>query len=171
VISPLAAYFGGFLGLFLYSALKIAVYKTAVLSSLLINTLPGICANAYWVMPFGMSVIVPVLSFILFVVHPVGSSAFVYTLLWTIPVFIYFTKSNSFFFKALSATFIAHAVGSVLWLYLMPPMLPLRWIMLTPVALCERVIFAIGMSIVRSSVYAVATYLNRGVAYAKRWAM
>jgi hypothetical protein len=171
MVSPLATYFGGFLGLFVYSALKISLYKSVALSSLVVNTLPGICANLYWQAPFLMSVLVPLISFVLFVVHPVGCSAFVYALLWVIPISVYCIKPTQFFFKALSATFVAHAVGSVLWLYFMPAMSPMTWIMLTPIALSERIVFAVGMSVVRASIYVVATYFKRCALCVKRWAM
>ena len=75
-----------------------------------------------------MQILVPVLCMALFGLHPVGSQAFAYTLYWLIPVTLYimsslvnvlprFQQFTPIFLQALSSTFIAHAVGSVIWLY------------------------------------------------------
>jgi hypothetical protein len=53
---------------------------------------------------------------------------------------------RSLFLQALGSTFIAHAVGSVIWLYTVP-MTAAMWMGLMPIVLFERIAFALGMVI------------------------
>ena len=53
-------------------------------------------------------------------------------------------KSRSFYAQALGATFTAHAVGSVIWLYTMP-MAQEAWLALIPQVAIERLTFAAGI--------------------------
>jgi len=54
---------------------------------------------------------------------------------------------QSFFLVALSSSFIAHAVGSVIWLYSLS-MPAEKWIALIPIVAVERFIFAAGSFLV-----------------------
>jgi hypothetical protein len=170
-ISPLAGYFGGVFGLSLYTIARLAwrfFFCSSVFGvSFLVHALPGWCATAYWVVPSVIgSVLLPLSALFLFVAHPVGAQAYVYALLWCIPVLIHclrytkFSFAHSFFAQALSATFAAHAVGSVLWLYFMPAMQAQTWILLTPVSLGERLFFAASMSAVRLLLLKAAAILS-----------
>ena len=86
---------------------------------------------------------------LIFWIHPNGS--FYYSLLWVIPVLgIIFDKNV--FFRALGATFSAHAVGSLIWLFTVP-MTSLTWFGIIPVALIERSLFAVGISLVYYAVH------------------
>ncbi|HTM06212.1 MAG TPA: hypothetical protein VL201_03135 [Patescibacteria group bacterium] len=168
-ISPLAGYFGGVIGVVLYTILRFiwrlffySSFNDIFSISFLVHILPGWCATAYWVLPSIVgSVLLPLGAIFLFIVHPIGSQAYVYALLWCIPILLQFlqykkvTFADSFFVQALCATFAAHAVGSVLWLYGMPAMQPHTWIWLTPVALAERIFFAASMSIARSVIVSI----------------
>lgn len=160
IISPLAGYFGGAVGSSLYIMVRLFwrfLFNGSLCSmSLFIHTVPGWCSTMFWLVPRVVtSVLVPLCSIVLFVMHPVGSQAYVYALLWIIPIALFFSSrinisgANSFFAQALCATFVAHAVGSVLWLYGMPPLKPEVWILLTPIALGERLFFAFGMTAIR----------------------
>ncbi len=79
--------------------------------------------------------------------HPVGQVAWFYSLYWLIPVMLYALGSRSLFNESLGATFVQHAVGSVLWLYLVPTTSAL-WISLIPVVAVERLLCALGMVLV-----------------------
>ena len=96
----------------------------------------------------------PLLCMTLFVIHPVGSKAAAFAIYWLIPVGLYtiFTLKPalrayhhvSLFATALSATFLMHAVGSIMWLYSLN--LPAQyWLSLVPVVPIERIIFASGI--------------------------
>lgn len=118
---------------------------------------PTACAAANWslhaqqgrraqFMRFCLNVLLPIVCIVLFVLHPVGSGAFVYSLYWLIPITVFFIRfffKHSAFLVALSSTFLAHAVGSVMWLYLVP-VPPERWIALIPVVAVERLCIAAG---------------------------
>lgn len=90
------------------------------------------------------SVIVPFLCCILFVGHPVGMHAWPYTLYWLIPMTIYFLNYKNIFFKALAAVFVAHAVGSVIWIYT-HDMAAETWLALIPIVAIERLLMVFGV--------------------------
>lgn len=159
-ISPLSGYFGGAVGGIFYLAFRLMwrlfFGVTHVGMSWLINIFPGWCSTMFWSFPRAVgSVFVPFVSICLFIMHPVGGQAFVYALLWLIPIALYASRytsmhiENAFFTQALCSTFVAHAVGSVMWLYGMPAMKPEVWILLTPIALAERFFFAVGITLAR----------------------
>jgi len=81
---------------------------------------------------------------ILFIAHPVASKAFAYSFYWLIPVVLYVLNYKNTFCKALTATFLAHAVGSIIWLYTVP-MTSTQWLALIPVVAVERLVMACGM--------------------------
>src|SRR5216684_1589321 len=74
-------------------------------------------ATLYWATNhYTIRLLLPIACMGLFVIHPIGAQAFVYSLYWLIPVILYFIPQRSLFLQALGSTFIAHAVGSVIWL-------------------------------------------------------
>jgi len=115
--------------------------------------LPTTCGTAYWslwlggndnfkkkFMKFYLSVVLPLVCMLLFVLHPVGQRAFVYSFYWLIPIAAYgiqMFKGRSVLLISLSSSFIMHAVGSVMWLYFVPSV-PEKWIALLPVVAVER---------------------------------
>ncbi len=100
-----------------------------------------------------LQLVLPAICMGLFALHPVGNQAFSYALYWLIPMAIFFARRyvSSVFLTALSSTFIAHAVGSVIWLYTVP-MTSAQWLGLIPIVAAERLVFAVGATLV----YAVA---------------
>jgi hypothetical protein len=54
---------------------------------------------------------------VLFLIHPVGGTSWLYAMYWLIPIIIAFLNPAAFFWQAIGSTFTAHAVGSTLWLY------------------------------------------------------
>lgn len=147
-VLPLAGAFGGVMGsglVFLVrQLLHLFFFKTLFLSSLAF-CVPGLCASLYWATNhYVVRLLLPIACMGLFVIHPVGAQAFVYSLYWLIPVTLYCIPQRSLFLQALGSTFVAHAVGSVIWLYTVP-MTATVWIALMPIVLCERILFALGM--------------------------
>lgn len=102
-----------------------------------------------------------ILSIILFNLNPIGATAFCYSLLWLIPLAIARSNTNSNFLKALGATFTGHAIGSVAWLYFGPALTPAMWVGLIPVALFERVTFALGMTLCYQLYYYAVSLLKK----------
>ncbi len=103
----------------------------------------------------------PLLCLFLFNIHPTGFAACWYSFYWFIPIVLYVIPHNSIFLTALGATFVQHAVGSVLWLYLVP-MSANQWLMLLPIVFVERLVAAVCMT----GIYHVVVL---SVPYVRRW--
>lgn len=89
--------------------------------------------------------IIPLLCIILFILHPEGRGAWFFSLYWLIPIVSIFIK-RSLIFNSLGASFTAHAVGSVAFLYAFN--LPSEtWIALIPVVFLERMLFTGGITV------------------------
>ncbi|MDD5040262.1 MAG: hypothetical protein PHY34_03880 [Patescibacteria group bacterium] len=104
--------------------------------------------------------LVPIICMALFIVHPQGRGAWFYSLYWLIPLAASFLP-QSLTMRSLGATFTAHAVGSVAFLYAFN--LPSEvWIALIPVVFLERALFTGGT---------VVSYLafNSVVSFCGRW--
>lgn len=149
IIIPLCGIFGGFFTSFAVFALglsyKLLLSTSAFSFKYLAYHIPGLFAALYlasgslWIRAF-----VPLVCMIAFIAHPVGGAAWVYSLYWLVPVVICVLKKQHFFLSALGSTLVAHAVGSVIWIYA-DPMTSATWLGLIPVVFVERMVYAIGM--------------------------
>ena len=110
--------------------------------------IPTLLASLYWAMPHVLIRMgIPLVSIVLFIVHPIGGQAWYYALYWLIPITLHMLpKRASLFTQALGSTFIAHGAGSVIWLYIMPTT-PAFWVALLPLVAVERLLFASGMTL------------------------
>jgi hypothetical protein len=98
---------------------------------------------------------IPLVCMGLFVLNPIGGQVWYYSLYWLIPAAAA-VWGDRLFFRSLGATFTAHAIGSVAFLYMFN--IPAAtWITLIPIVAYERISFAIGISI---SYIAVNTILS-----------
>ncbi|MBN2478226.1 hypothetical protein JXB01_02950 [Candidatus Micrarchaeota archaeon] len=88
--------------------------------------------------------LIPLIGTFLFVINPIGMQAWYYSLFWVIPAVISFALPKNLFLRALGATFCAHAVGSIAFLYSIGGT-PEMWISLIPVVAVERVVYALGI--------------------------
>ena len=149
-VLPLAGAFGGVAGsglVFLLRQLIHFMFSKTISLSFLAFCVPGLCASLYWATQhYTIRLLLPIVCMGLFVIHPVGAQACIYSFYWLIPVVLFFVPQRSLFLQALGSTFIAHAVGSVIWLYTVP-MTATMWMALMPLVLFERTAFAIGMVI------------------------
>ncbi len=150
IMTPLSGAFAGIAGSF-------AVFGTGLLlrfvfwGSLpfhfLAYHIPGLFASLYWASNSKIARIAPaILCMAIFICHPTGSQAAIYSLFWLLPVYVTLFCKDSVFTRALGSTFTAHAVGSVIWL-LTVPMTGNQWLMLIPVVIVERALFTAGMVI------------------------
>jgi hypothetical protein len=105
---------------------------------------------------------VPLACMALFIAHPVGQQAWVYSLYWLIPAIVLFLPER-LFLRSLGSTFTAHSIGSIVWLYAFPSTAAF-WLALIPVVAFERFLFASGIS---ASYVAFNTLLSRVDAVAK----
>ena len=105
---------------------------------------------------------VPIACMALFMLHPVGSQAWQYSLYWLIPA-IALMLPEHLFLRSLGSTFTAHSIGGIIWLYFIPTT-PAFWMALIPIVAFERILFALGIS---GSYIAFNTLLSRFEAVAK----
>lgn len=89
-------------------------------------------------------VLVPLFCIAFFVLHPVGLQSWAYAMYWLIPIVLYFSSSKSLWIEALGSTLVAHAVGSVIWIYTLETSATM-WISLIPIVAIERILFTIGI--------------------------
>ncbi|HEX4068529.1 MAG TPA: hypothetical protein VHX42_00365 [Candidatus Babeliales bacterium] len=163
-VLPLAGAFGGVAGsglVFLIRQLIHLLFFKTISLSFLAFCVPGLCASLYWATQhYTIRLLLPLMCMVLFVIHPVGAEAFVYSLYWLIFVILFFIKKKSLFLEALGSTFIAHAVGSVIWLYTVP-MAATTWVALMPLVLFERIAFALGMVIVHYMLSSIFNLIDK----------
>lgn len=89
-----------------------------------------------------LNVLIPLISIIFFITHPGVGVGFWYASFWLIPMVLQIMPHHFIFKTAVQATFVAHAVGSIIWLYTVP-MTPHRWLLLMPVVCVERGVYAL----------------------------
>ena len=124
----------------------------------LLRLLPLSLGAFYFGSKSKMRGLIAAVCMVLFVVHPIGRQAWVYSLYWLIPIWASFFPER-LFLKSLGSTFTAHAVGSTIFLYAFQ--LPaIVWKGLIPVVLVERVGFALG-------IYLSYFVFNFGLSYLK----
>ena len=168
---------GPLFGLYLGLPAALALYasrifiKGAFLGSTILSPLslylPTMFASAYWARNSVVTrLLVPLACIVLFNVHSVGVQAFYYSFYWLIPVALYFVKEKNIFMHAVASTFIAHAVGSVLWLYWLP-MQPAMFAALMPVVIIERFVMASGMVVVHTGVMYAKKYFSSAFTFKK----
>jgi hypothetical protein len=161
-VGPIAGSFLGVSGSWMIYGLRTVVRlcTMGVTAAQLLNGVPTLCASLYlatthWAIACGL----PLTCMVLFWLHPVGVAAAPYALYWLIPVAVFYVQSNNLFFKALGSTFVAHAVGSIIWLYTVP-MTSAAWLALIPVVAVERLLFATGMVIVQYVIQAIVSRIS-----------
>ena len=89
-------------------------------------------------------ILVPLVCMFLYMIHPIGNQTWFYSLYWIIPIVAKLLPER-LILRSLGATFTAHAVGSVAYLYLIPST-PALWVMLIPIVAFERGIFTLGIA-------------------------
>lgn len=91
-----------------------------------------------------LGITVPILAILAFWLHPVGQQVWYFALFWTIPIIAKLLPDN-LILRSLGATFTAHSVGGVLWIWTVP-MSATAWIALIPIVAFERGLFALGIA-------------------------
>ena len=88
---------------------------------------------------------IPLLSIIVFNLHPVGRTVWFYSLFWFIPLLVWPLRERFLLARSFGSTFTAHAVGGAVWIWAFN--LPANvWVSLIPIVVLERSIFALGIS-------------------------
>ena len=129
-------------------ALKIYKLKSA---SDIFTFFPIIFGGVYFARIFKKDkkiVFLPLLCILLFILHPIGRSVWFYSLFWLIPLILTFfpLPKLNLFSNSLASAFVDHAVGSVIYLYLLN--IPAHfWIEAIPHTIFERIFIAGGISL------------------------
>jgi len=92
-----------------------------------------------------LATLIPIMAIFAFFIHPIGREVWYFSLFWLIPIIVVFLPQKlKIPSMALGATFVDHAVGSVLYLYTMN--IPAEaWISAIPQVMRERLSFGIGI--------------------------
>ncbi len=147
LIAPLGGMFlGPFFGAlsaFIVRGINIIITQQTLDFLTVMRFLPMTLAAVY----FGtkgrkMAIVFPI-CIILFLVHPIGQKAWLFPLIWLIPLVATLGKKR-LILNSLGATFTAHAVGSTIFLYAFG-LTPEIWLSLIPVVFIERGFFTIGI--------------------------
>lgn len=142
VFAPVVAAQCGFFWVYTFFISKKLLVAPSVM--LFFHRVPLFCAARVFQKPdLWFAAFLPVLCLVLFVVHPVGAQAWPYALYWLIPVVFCFMR-DVVWARALQASFVAHAVGSVVWLYSGSISAEI-WMSLIPIVACERLLIAGGI--------------------------
>ncbi|MEM3713137.1 MAG: hypothetical protein QXR97_06345 [Thermoproteota archaeon] len=119
---------------------------------------PIIAAGTYFAKMFKGDrrlIVIPAFSILMFLLHPIGREVWYYSLFWAIPIIIAFLKPHidSFiknhvaqvYVYSLGSSFTDHAIGSILYLYLIN--IPAEaWVQAIPFTPLERAVFAAGIA-------------------------
>ncbi|OGD87556.1 hypothetical protein A3J17_03300 [Candidatus Curtissbacteria bacterium RIFCSPLOWO2_02_FULL_40_11] len=119
---------------------------------------------------------VPLISILVFNLHPIGKTVWYYSLFWFIPLLAWPLRRRFLFARALGATFTAHSVGGAVWIWVFN--LPAAvWISLIPIVAMERGIFALGVSasyILMNNILSFLSYkqfLPKSVTFDRRYVL
>ena len=110
-----------------------------------------------------INILIPLTMIMLFNIHHIGQAAWAYSLFWLIPIcceILRYFGINSIFSRLLAATFVTHAIGSVMWLYCMPTT-PATWLGLLTIVPAERLVFASGGTIAAVLLTKAAHFLHK----------
>lgn len=117
------------------------------LSPIIARQLPSFIAckvfntRAWW-----WQVVPCLVALVVFNCYWFGTVAMVYSILWLLPLALFFLGLNNMLARALYASFNAHAVGTIVWLFT-DSLTASQWCALTPIACLERLIIAGGILI------------------------
>ncbi len=121
--------------------------------------LPIIFAGIYFAKVFKGNkklIIIPLICILLFVINPIGKTVWFYSCFWLIPIIISLFKEKldkilkfpifRIFGYSLGSAFVDHAIGSVIYLYLLK--IPANfWIEAIPMTIAERLMIAAGIEL------------------------
>jgi len=133
----------GAISAFFVRILNIVIFHQPLDFLTIVRFLPAILAAVYFGSKQKKIAIIFPICIVLFLLNPIGRQAWLYSLIWLIPFIATFGKKR-LILNSLGATFTAHAVGSVIFLYSFG-LTPAIWLSLIPVVFVERGFFTIGI--------------------------
>ena len=153
-VGPIAgAFLGpvvGVLAVFIAEVTDIIIGQKAVTMLTVLRIAPMLFATYYFATRRkALNIIAPLVAIIAFVIHPIGRQVWFFALYWAIPIVVELLPkqySDHVLAKSYGATFTAHAVGGMLWIWTVP-MTAAQWIALIPVVAYERLLFGAGICV------------------------
>jgi len=133
----------GAISAFVVRALNVFISHQSLDLLTVIRFLPAMLAAVYFGLKQKKTAIIFPVCIALFLLNPIGRQAWMYSMIWLIPFATTFLKKR-LILNSLGATFTAHAVGSVIFLYSFG-LTPAIWISLIPIVFIERGFFTIGI--------------------------
>ena len=133
----------GAISAFFVRALNIIFLKQPLDLLTVIRFLPAMLAAVYFGLKQKKTAVIFPICIALFLLNPIGRQAWMYAMIWLIPFVATFFKKR-LILNSLGATFTAHAVGSVIFLYSFG-LTPAIWVALIPVVFVERGLFTAGI--------------------------
>lgn len=134
----------GVISVFLMQVVNFLLHGSKFDVAGIIRLFPTLFAVAYFSKKRTFNVVIPILCIIAFNLHPIGRSAWQYSMFWLIPIAAHFGRKN-LFVRSLGATFSAHAVGGALWVWAFGLSKQI-WLALLPQTMMERTLMAAGIS-------------------------
>lgn len=133
----------GAVSAFFVRLLNIIIFNQKIDFLTIIRFLPVMLAAVYFGLKTKKTAIIFPICIALFLLNPIGRQAWMYSFIWIIPFVATFFKKH-LILNSLGATFTAHAVGSVIFLYTFG-LTPAIWVSLIPVVFIERGFFTVGI--------------------------
>lgn len=133
----------GIISVFLMQLLNYFLHGNKIDIGGIIRLFPTLFAIFYFAKKRNSNVLISFLAIFAFNLHPIGRSAWQYSLFWLIPIAANFFHKN-LFARSLGATFTAHAVGGALWVWAFG-LTKAMWLALIPQVIVERTLMALGI--------------------------
>ena len=146
----------GAISAFVVYGLNIIIFHKTLNFLAIVLFLPPVSAAVYFGLKQKWTAIIFPICIALFLLNPIGRQAWMYPIIWLIPFFATFGKKR-LIFNSLGATFTAHAIGTIIFLYMFG-LTPAIWMSLIPVVFIERGVFTLGIWI---SCLALNTVLDK----------
>jgi len=136
----------GVIAVFLMQFFNFLVHGAQIVDAgTIIRFFPMFFAVLYFSKKGKINLIIPALAIMAFIAHPIGRTVWYFSLFWLIPIVAHSFRDRFLLARALGATFTAHAVGGVLWIWVFALPAPV-WNSLIPVVIAERLLFTLGIS-------------------------
>jgi hypothetical protein len=136
----------GIISVFMIQIINIIIHgNNGIDTASLIRLFPTLFAVFYFSKKRTVNIVIPAICMAAFILHPVGRQSWQYSMFWLIPITANFFRKN-LFIRSLGATFTAHAVGSVLWIWTFG-LTPQIWLALIPQVILERTLFTGGITL------------------------
>jgi hypothetical protein len=161
-ITPLTGLYGGWRAsalLFGVQTIISLITAYSITPLLLVYHFPSFCASVFLSTKSRSRILVPLSCIGLFIAHPVGWQTGWYALFWLIPLIVSLLDVRGFFLQALGATFTAHAVGTIIYLYF-KGLTHEHLLILAPIVLLERLTFATGMTVAQYAIQKISSLVS-----------